>query len=375
MGNRLSLFSLAAIHSGLTMLLTMAVPYCGHAAAPDTSTPLQIKVAGAGEQRTTELNWTSVPGAIYKVQSRDALNAVTPWSTIDVVQPPGTAGVFKLTPDKMEAGAEGVRRSRFFQLALPQPEIFRVEPAVLSTEGGEIYVLGQCLTTNGTLRVGGVAAPFVPGGAILSAFRCTVPPMAPGVYDVEWLEGGVVVAAGEKLVTFASVRPGDSLQRHLEPPVEPPASPMKVRKGGVVTGSININNGNRTGGKKGLNAVNVKLAFTRDGGGDDDSDPFVSRHNAVATSAALGFPIAFAGTLGYIWAGWNLPPMQSTLAASTLLSGNLGYLYLPGLVIIAIASMCTAPLGAKTAHKIDIAPLKKVFAGVLYVLAAYFLLH
>ena len=280
MGNRLSLFSLAAIHSGLTMLLTMAVPYCGHAAAPDTSTPLQIKVAGAGEQRTTELNWTSVPGAIYKVQSRDALNAVTPWSTIDVVQPPGTAGVFKLTPDKMEAGAEGVRRSRFFQLALPQPEIFRVEPAVLSTEGGEIYVLGQCLTTNGTLRVGGVAAPFVPGGAILSAFRCTVPPMAPGVYDVEWLEGGVVVAAGEKLVTFASVRPGDSLQRHLEPPVEPPASPMKVRKGGVVTGSININNGNRTGGKKGLNAVNVKLAFTRDGGGDDDSDPFVSRLKA-----------------------------------------------------------------------------------------------
>jgi uncharacterized membrane protein YfcA len=35
--------------------------------------------------------------------------------------------------------------------------------------------------------------------------------------------------------------------------------------------------------------------------------------------------------------------------------------------------MCTAPLGAKTAHKIDIEPLKKVFASVLYVLAAYFL--
>jgi uncharacterized protein len=121
------------------------------------------------------------------------------------------------------------------------------------------------------------------------------------------------------------------------------------------------------------------LASIVGAGGAFVSVPFmtwsnVKIHNAVATSAALGFPIAFAGTLGYIWAGWNLPPMQSTLAGSAVLAGNLGYLYLPGLIIISIASMCTAPLGAKTAHKIDIAPLKKVFASVLYVLAAYFLI-
>lgn len=122
------------------------------------------------------------------------------------------------------------------------------------------------------------------------------------------------------------------------------------------------------------------LASIVGAGGAFISVPFmtwsnVKIHNAVATSAALGFPIAFAGTLGYIWAGWNLPPMQSTLSGSAVPTGNLGYLYLPGLIIISIASMCTAPLGAKTAHKIDIAPLKKVFASVLYVLAAYFLFH
>jgi uncharacterized protein len=121
------------------------------------------------------------------------------------------------------------------------------------------------------------------------------------------------------------------------------------------------------------------LASIVGAGGAFISVPFmtwsnVKIHNAVATSAALGFPIAFAGTLGYIWAGWNLPPMQSTLSGSAVLAGNLGYLYLPGLIIISLASMCTAPLGAKTAHKIDIAPLKKVFASVLYVLAAYFLI-
>lgn len=121
------------------------------------------------------------------------------------------------------------------------------------------------------------------------------------------------------------------------------------------------------------------LASLVGAGGAFISVPFmtwsnVKIHNAVATSAALGFPIAFAGTAGYIWAGWHLPPMQSSLAGSAVLAGNLGYLYLPGLIIISLASMCTAPLGAKTAHKIDIEPLKKVFASVLYVLATYFLI-
>ena len=92
----------------------------------------------------------------------------------------------------------------------------------------------------------------------------------------------------------------------------------------------------------------------------------VKIHNAVATSAALGFPIALAGTLGYIWAGQGLPQMPP---------GSVGYLYLPGLLVISLASMTTAPLGARTAHGMDIRPLKKVFATVLYGLAAYFLLR
>ncbi|MGA8393673.1 MAG: sulfite exporter TauE/SafE family protein [Burkholderiaceae bacterium] len=92
----------------------------------------------------------------------------------------------------------------------------------------------------------------------------------------------------------------------------------------------------------------------------------VKIHNAVGTSSALGFPIALAGTLGYIWAGFGLPQMPP---------GSVGYLYLPALVIISIASMAMAPLGARTAHRMDIRPLKKVFATVLYGLAGYFLFH
>jgi uncharacterized membrane protein YfcA len=90
----------------------------------------------------------------------------------------------------------------------------------------------------------------------------------------------------------------------------------------------------------------------------------VKIHNAVATSAALGFPVALAGTLSYVLAGRDLPQMPP---------GSVGYLYLPGLVVISMASMSTAPLGARTAHRMDIRPLKRAFALVLYCLAAYFL--
>ncbi len=89
-------------------------------------------------------------------------------------------------------------------------------------------------------------------------------------------------------------------------------------------------------------------------------------HKAVATSSALGFPIALAGTVGYLIAGWNLPQMPS---------GVIGYLFWPGLLVLSVASMTTAPLGARVAHSMEIAPLKRAFAVVLYGLAAYFVLR
>ena len=124
-------------------------------------------------------------------------------------------------------------------------------------------------------------------------------------------------------------------------------------------------------GTLGMGGVIGMAAALVGAGGAFVSVPFmtwcnVKIHNAVGTSAALGFPIAFAGTAGYIWAGQDLPPMPP---------GTFGYLYLPALFLVATASMCTAPLGARTAHKTDIRPLKKIFAVVLYALAVYFLLR
>ncbi|MEN9864784.1 MAG: hypothetical protein RL748_374 [Pseudomonadota bacterium] len=104
-------------------------------------------------------------------------------------------------------------------------------------------------------------------------------------------------------------------------------------------------------------------------GGGFISVPFMTAcnvkiHNAVATSAALGFPIAFAGTLSNIYFGWNAPHLPAY---------SMGFVYLPGLLIISLASVCMAPLGARTSHRLPVATLKKVFALVLYALAAYML--
>ena len=104
-------------------------------------------------------------------------------------------------------------------------------------------------------------------------------------------------------------------------------------------------------------------------GGGFISVPFMTGRNvpirnAVATSAALGFPIALSNGLGYVLSGQ---------AVHNLPAGSFGYIWLPALGVIAACSVLTAPLGAKTAHGIPMSKLRRVFASILYVLAAYML--
>ncbi len=104
-------------------------------------------------------------------------------------------------------------------------------------------------------------------------------------------------------------------------------------------------------------------------GGAFLSVPFMTRghvpiHQAVGTSAALGFPIALANTAGYLVAGAGLP---------AALPGAVGYLYLPALAIVSAASVLLAPVGARVSHRMNVRQLKRVFALLLYALAAYML--
>ena len=101
-------------------------------------------------------------------------------------------------------------------------------------------------------------------------------------------------------------------------------------------------------------------------GGGSLSVPFmtwcnVKMQNAIGTSAAIGLPIALAGALGYLINGWG---------SGGLPDWSLGYVFLPALVLISVVSTFTAPLGAKLAHRLPVATLKKIFAGVLTLLSA-----
>ena len=125
-------------------------------------------------------------------------------------------------------------------------------------------------------------------------------------------------------------------------------------------------------GNAGLVAVGGAMGFVASlagAGGAFMSVPFMTWCNvpirvAVGTSAALGFPIALASTLGYVISGWHLEPA---------LPGAFGYLYLPALAIIALASVTMAPLGARVAHGSDVRVLKRLFAFLLLGLAGYML--
>ena len=124
-----------------------------------------------------------------------------------------------------------------------------------------------------------------------------------------------------------------------------------------------------TGGQLAAGSIIGFLSGLVGAGGGFISVPFmtwcnVAMHNAVATSAALGLPIAMANVAGYVLGGKSV---------SGLPPGSVGYIWLPALALIATASVFTAPLGAKAAHALPVKQLKKVFASTLYLLAAYML--
>ncbi|HEX5802331.1 MAG TPA: sulfite exporter TauE/SafE family protein [Azospira sp.] len=122
-------------------------------------------------------------------------------------------------------------------------------------------------------------------------------------------------------------------------------------------------------GTLGMSAVGVGIggisALVAIGGGTM-SVPFmtwcnVKAQHAIGTSAAIGLPIALAGTAGYLVNGWGHPGLPPA---------TLGFIYLPALLLVVAVSMATAPLGAKLAHRLPVATLKRVFAGLLVLLVA-----
>ncbi|MCA3044610.1 MAG: sulfite exporter TauE/SafE family protein, partial [Rhodocyclaceae bacterium] len=86
----------------------------------------------------------------------------------------------------------------------------------------------------------------------------------------------------------------------------------------------------------------------------------VRLHDAIGTAAAIGLPLAFIGTIGFVVTG---------LADPALPKWSVGYVYLPAFFGIALTSFFVAPYGARLAHRLPVDTLKKIFMLFLIALA------
>ncbi|WP_028451595.1 sulfite exporter TauE/SafE family protein [Chitinilyticum aquatile] len=101
-------------------------------------------------------------------------------------------------------------------------------------------------------------------------------------------------------------------------------------------------------------------------GGGSLTVPWLLRCNlpvkeAIASSAAVGVPLALAGCIGYTVSGW---------AVAGLPAGSLGFVYWPAVLAIVLASFPMAKQGAALAHRLPAAKLKKAFAVLLIAVAS-----
>ena len=104
-------------------------------------------------------------------------------------------------------------------------------------------------------------------------------------------------------------------------------------------------------------------------GGGSLTVPYLTRYGvvmqkAVGTSAACGLPIAIAGALGFMLFG-----MQAKIDVPN----TIGFVHIYAFLGISVMSFFTAKLGAKVAHILSPALLKKCFAILLTVVGCYFL--
>ncbi|PWV83153.1 putative membrane protein YfcA [Halomonas sp. A11-A] len=131
---------------------------------------------------------------------------------------------------------------------------------------------------------------------------------------------------------------------------------LKPRPSRTLPGAVGL-----SGAGFGIGGISALVAI----GGGSLTVPFLTWCNvrlpqAIGTSAAVGLPIALAGALGYLINGWG---------TAGLPDAAWGYVYLPALLLMAPFSILTAPLGARLAHRLPVALLKRVFAVMLMLLA------
>ncbi len=105
-------------------------------------------------------------------------------------------------------------------------------------------------------------------------------------------------------------------------------------------------------------------------GGGSFNVPYLVRNGylpvaAIAVAAVCGWPIALAGSIGFLVQG----------AGRSLWPGTLGFLYLPGMIVIGLAGILAAPAGVWLAHRLAPGPLARLFGAILVLIGVRMALH
>ena len=81
----------------------------------------------------------------------------------------------------------------------------------------------------------------------------------------------------------------------------------------------------------------------------------ITMKRAIGTSAAIGLPIAIAGTAGYMVSGWS---------ATSTVPYTLGFVYVPAFIAISLASALAAPHGTRLSQHLPEKWLRRIFAVI-----------
>jgi uncharacterized membrane protein YfcA len=101
-------------------------------------------------------------------------------------------------------------------------------------------------------------------------------------------------------------------------------------------------------------------------GGGSLMVPYLSHYNtpmrqAIGTAAACGFPIALMGLITLMLSNVGLVSVKPYMT---------GYLYWPAFIVMSIASITFAPLGAKLTHILPVPILRRIFGVFLLIVGA-----
>ena len=211
--------------------------------------------------------------------------------------------------------------------------------------------VGTSLATIIVTSISSVSAHHKRGAVMWDVFRNLAPGLAFGSFLGAGIADYISGQGLQLLIGFFAVWVAYGMFNGASKPVDPshhlPSKAMQLLAGG---------------------GIGIASAIFGIGGGSL-TVPYLIRHGvviqkAVATSAAGGLPIAIAGALGFMWFGSN---------TQVEVPHSIGYVHIYAFIGISVMSFITAKLGAKVAHKLSPAMLKRCFACLLSVVGLYFI--